>query len=91
MKDRRKTLVLYAGREGGKWDVRLRVKPDATLQFSSFWIEGRDSKIRDRDLHYFRCHIPEFLKGKEIHHEWNNGAICYILEKEVHHAYHKSH
>ena len=55
-----------------------------------FWIEGRDAKMRDKNLHYFRAHLSkEYLKGKEIHHEWDNGGVCYLLERKEHGKLHK--
>jgi hypothetical protein len=88
MRDTRKTLVLTAGREGGRWDVRQRITVKGSIQTPSFWMEGRDPKIRDKDLHYFRDHMPNFMKGKDIHHDWDNGAICYVLEEDKHHEKH---
>ena len=91
MKDTRKTLVLSAGREGGKWDVRQRITVKGKIQNPSFWIEGRDPKMRMSDLHYFRRPMPkQWLKGKDIHHDWDKGAICYLIEEEKHNAMHSN-
>lgn len=88
-KDKRKTVVLAAGRlEGEKWDIRERVTPEGIILDSQIYIEGRDPSIRDKDKHWFDFHLGDFMKGKEIHHDWENDAVCYVLSPGEHRGLH---
>ena len=88
-KEARKTLVLAAGRiEGEKWDIRVRVSSKGRIHNSWIYIEGRDPSIRDKDKHWFDFHLGDFMKGKEIHHDWENDAVCYVLSPGEHRGLH---
>ena len=50
---------------------------------------GGKDRIRSSDYHWLERRVGRhFLKGKEIHHEWEDGARCYILNKDVHKEIH---
>lgn len=45
---------------------------------------------RSSDRLWFHEKLPmSFLQGKEIHHDWENGETCYLLEIEKHKELHK--
>jgi len=42
-------------------------------------------RVRNKDRMWFNSHIGKgYMKGKEVHHEWENGAICYVIGKREH-------
>ena len=50
---------------------------------------GGKDLIRSSDYHWFERRVGRvFLKEKEIHHNWNNGAKVYILNKLIHKEMH---
>ena len=86
-----KEIVLAWGRgENARWHVRQRIAPDSHLIFSDFHQEEiSKGAFRNKDYRYFnRVMRKEWLKGKDIHHDWDNGAICYLFEEEKHNALH---
>jgi len=85
-KDKRKTIVLTAGRiDREKWDIRVRVSQKAKILGTQIFIEGRSPGIRDKDKHWFDDNLgKDFMRGKEIDHDWDNGALCRVLSREEH-------
>ena len=49
---------------------------------------GKDI-IRSADYNYFHgFRFGDLFKGKQIHHDWEDGARCYILNAEIRKEYH---
>ena len=67
--------------EGGKYEEEL---PDEIIiALYGKW------KIRSSDKQFFIWKIgKEYLKDKQIHHDWDNGGYCYLLETEMHKKLH---
>ena len=43
------------------------------------------SEIRRQDMLFFMEHISyRYKKGKDLHHDWYHGAICFLLSREKH-------
>ena len=41
--------------------------------------------IRQKDRRFFYSQLGHtFMEGKETHHDWENGAFCYILTHREH-------
>lgn len=42
-------------------------------------------RIRNKDRMYFNLHLgKEYMKDKEVHHEWENNARAFVLTKKEH-------
>lgn len=41
-------------------------------------------QIRTADKSWFSHNLWNFMENKHIHHEWDNGAFCFVLSKEEH-------
>lgn len=95
MNPEKKITLLSGCFLGFYWRIRLSVR-----QNGSFHAKGNISvmgkrydkfeRVRRSDRTFFNRHIgAKYMKGKQIHHDWRNGATCYLLEAKNHILIHR--
>ena len=69
------TRVARNGSFYAKGEIHSRETPKRT--------ENR--KLGRKDREFFNTHMPSSIMWNvEVHHDWENGGICYLLSKEEH-------
>ena len=86
---KRKSFHLIGGSEEGQhWDLRLdiREKTNNFIGYFRFYTPPLyKSTTRNKDWRWVASNIPSSIWwGKQIHHDWENGARMYILDKKEH-------
>ena len=90
-----KQIVLAQGSEDGYYYRVVSVirKSGGFHSTALFHIIGRKlsekGRIRINDRCWFVRHLgKEYMKGKEVHHEWENNAKCFVLDTKEHRRLH---
>ena len=84
-----KTSTLFSFcEEGYSYALRMAVQRNGSFKNKGTWrvVKTRmPSKhgIRDKDRKYMKA-LGVDTKGLEIHHDWENGAITFLLTPEQH-------
>ena len=82
-----KTLDIFTGtEEGGNWSIRIKIDKIGVVRAPYIWqSDPFKVRIRSKDKQFFRRHLSSsFMKGKEIDHDWDNGAVCSLLTHAEH-------
>lgn len=89
-KRKQRNVWIGGGIEGGlAYELRLSVYRNGNVEGISFSLRDnsdmKKKRVRYKDRIWVALNLPSFLWwGKEIHHEWEDGARMYLLTKEEH-------
>lgn len=76
-----------------RWSIRTTVYGSGGFKAKGrlrLWIvkntpQSYRNRGRHRDWMWFVYHLgKEFMNGKQVHHDWDNGEVCYVLSKDAH-------
>ena len=60
--------------------IQKENKYDALIDKSKLKVLYLKDKVRSNDRNWFNVRLgKEYMKGKEIHHEWDNGRYCKLF------------
>ena len=81
-----KTIDLFTGsEEGANWSMRLKIGKKGQIGETYFWSAGGYKiRIRSGDRAFFKKYGGTLLKKYELHHDWGNGGVCFLLSHAEH-------
>ena len=89
-KNKCQTVYLASGSvEGFVWELSLSVYAGTKGLHGNFICSSEyrreQSRIRYKDRKYFLKYLgTDYMKDKEVHHMWDNGAVCYLFSHKEH-------
>ena len=87
---RKSVYILGGSEEGEAWYLRVEITENGHVHGAYFkYPERFKSRIRDNDRRWFKKHCTPIFNKYEIHHDWENGGMCYLVTHEEHKKIHK--
>ena len=83
---KRKMILLLGGiADNSIWATRIPISEKGKI-YDTFFQQSDPlkTKIRNKDRKFFKWHLGASLDKLEIHHDWENGAVCFLLTHREH-------